>query len=257
MTTPDQRWTEETVALVARVAQQAFEDDAGPIEVGYAAMVALADAGLLLPPRGQRVADTVARQRLLVQQAKAERDKAQAWADRVTQEGLDLVGEVDRQRAVIDTARAAVVELANKNPSEADWADRVIVRLRLLVDAVDDLDAQLPSATGCTCPWNNGYRLGPLGHHIDCPALAPGHKTGDGCDARLPYDMGHTDPRLCQPVLALPTGNVYSTCSLPAGHDGDEHANASGQPWRFNEHGDILMNSGSALSTSQPSGDVR
>jgi len=48
---------------------------------------------------------------------------------------------------------------------------------------------------GCTCPWNNGYRLSPLGHHVSCPTLGSGHTPDDACDAvnRLPYGMGHLD----------------------------------------------------------------
>ncbi len=164
--------------------------------------------------------------------------------------------ELERQRPVIETARAAIVELGNKIPGGADWDERVAYRLGLLTAAVDRLDQATPSTSeptpnplavpGCTCPWNNGLLRSPLGHHVSCPVLSPGHTPGDGCEHRLPYDMGHTDPRPCQPSLVLPTGTIYSTCSLPAGHDGVDHHNAAGQPWRFNERGDILMNTEAA-----------
>lgn len=49
-------------------------------------------------------------------------------------------------------------------------------------------------AEACTCPWNNGYHLRVLGHHVSCPALTRRHYSGDGCPTVGRVHAGHRDP---------------------------------------------------------------
>lgn len=58
-----------------------------------------------------------------IQRLTGERDKAQAWADHVTQEGLELVAEVERLRRANEAMRpvvaAAVVFVTEDDPTSA------------------------------------------------------------------------------------------------------------------------------------------
>lgn len=131
-------------------------------------------------------------------QAEAERDEARERASWLTAEVANariehraerdaLAAQLERAERVVEAAVALV----------GDWKAQRSTHgggLRAAVDAYQAAESSPLAMPGCTCPWNNGYRPTVLGHHVSCPVLGPGHHPGDGCEHRLPHDMGHTNP---------------------------------------------------------------
>lgn len=121
--TADPRWTPETEEATAREIAAVDRQRCDTVdevwrsyrEQATSALAVLADAGLLLPPRGERIAETVARQRKLVQEAEAQ--------------VVSLTTERDRLREDRDEARAECEE-------HNEWA----VALASALDVPDDLD---------------------------------------------------------------------------------------------------------------------